>query len=178
MRRNENFGRENWMTINRVCWFWHLSEKALCYQSQHFPSRLLGLLNNRHGGKHTALALSLSQLKQCSSKPYAWVRILRENLLVLCVHSLNFYVVSARAPGKIFSLPQPGPGPRQNRNPRPGPRSITTQREWYATIQLRQSNGEKLPNRIIQLQREGAFKFIVNKNKKNLYPWGLTFISL
>jgi len=48
MRRNENFGRESWLIINRVCWFWHLSEKPLCSQSQHFLSRLLGLLNYRH----------------------------------------------------------------------------------------------------------------------------------
>jgi len=55
---------------------------------------------------HTALTLSLSQLKQCSSKPYVWERILRENLLILCVHSLNFYVFSPPVPGKIFSLPR------------------------------------------------------------------------
>ena len=36
------------------------------------------------------------------------MRILRENLLILCFHSLNFYVFSAQAPGKTFSLPRPG----------------------------------------------------------------------
>ena len=119
MRRNENFGRESWMAINRVFSFWHLSEKTLCSQSQHFSSRLLGLLNYRHEWRKPHCTFSLSQLKQCSFKPYAWVRILRENL-ILCVHSLNFYVFSAPVPGKIFSLPRLRPGPQKNQNPRPG----------------------------------------------------------
>ena len=42
-----------------------------------------------------------------------------ENLLILCVHSLNFFVFSAPALSKIFSLPCPGPW--KNRNSWPGP---------------------------------------------------------
>jgi len=51
---------------------------------------------------------------------------LERNLLILCVHLLIIYVFFSPAPGKIFSLPRPGSGPRQNRNPRRGPRSITS----------------------------------------------------
>ena len=65
-------------------------------------------ITGTNGGKHIALTLSLSQLKQCTSKPYAWVRTLRENLLILRVPSSNVYVFCAPTPGKMFSLPRSG----------------------------------------------------------------------
>ena len=57
------------------------------------------------GGKHTALTLSLSQLKQCSSEAYAWVRILRENLLIVLSLIKFLCIFRPRSPSKFFHCP-------------------------------------------------------------------------
>ena len=102
-----------WMTINGVFSFLHLSKKTLCSQSQHFSSRLLGLLNYRHEWRKPHCTFSLSQLKQCSFKPYMHEWESWENIWFCAFTQWIFMYFPPQPLAKFFHCPGCGRGPRK-----------------------------------------------------------------